>query len=221
MPNILLIGFTTEGPSDKRFFESIIERTFNNLLNESPSEIDIFSPIYLIPQKKVGFTEKIMASAREAAENGVMVLCVHTDADAESDETVFKNKMDPAFLEVLAEVEGAFCKNLCAIVPVFMTEAWLLADKKLFKEEILSEKSDQELGIQHHPESYNDPKRVINEAIRVAQEDIPKKSRGFDISDIYQPLGQQIPLEKLAYLDSYKKFAASAKNALIKLNYLH
>jgi hypothetical protein len=111
MPNILLIGYTAEGPTDKRFFEPIIERTFNKLLNESPADIDIFRPIYLTPIKKAGFTEKIIASAKEAAENGVMVLCVHTDADAKSDEAAFQNKIEPAFSGVHLE-EGACCKIL-------------------------------------------------------------------------------------------------------------
>lgn len=221
MPNILMLGYTTEGTTDKRFFDSIIERTFQNLLYQSPTEIEIFKPVYLTPPRNTGFIEKVIHAAREATEIGAMILCVHTDADADNDKSAFEEKIHPAFERVFNLEDELLCKNLCAVVPVYMTEAWMLADKELFKQEIYTEKTDQDLGIDHYPETYNNPKKVIMDAIRIAQQDMPKKSAGFDISDLYQPLGQQIPLLKLGYLESYKKFVEAARNALIQMNYLH
>ena len=223
MPNILLLGYTAEGSTDKRFFEPIIERTFNHILIDSNIEIDVYRPMFLSKKSTGGFNESLTTTAIEAADNGIMILCVHCDADAAADKETFINKINPAFSTIknYSNPSTSICKNLCAIVPVYMTESWMLADKELFKDAILSDKSNEELGIQHAPENYNDPKNVINEAIRISQEALPKKSRNFAIADLYQPLGQQISIDKLMHLSSFRKFANAARSALMELHYLH
>ena len=47
MSNILQIAFTTEGNTDKRFLGNIIEKTFESLLYESDTEIEIHSPVHV------------------------------------------------------------------------------------------------------------------------------------------------------------------------------
>lgn len=220
MANILLVGYTGEGTTDERFFEPIIERTFQQLVFESPSQIDVFKPSFIKADKGKGYVEKISFASQNAFTQGAMIFCVHTDADANTDAIAFNSKINPAFEYVKNSTEET-CKNLCAIVPVYMTEAWLLADKELLKEELFTDKANDVLGIEHHPEQYNDPKRVIQEAIDVIHQDLPRKRRSLKISDLYQPLGQKIPLEKLYHLPSYRKFWEAAKSALIQINYLN
>jgi hypothetical protein len=220
MANILLLGFTGEGSTDDRFFEPIIERTFQQLVLESPSQIEVFKPSYIRSDNGKGYVEKISHASKAAFSQGAMIFCVHTDADANTDTIAFDYKINPAFDYVKNSADET-CKNLCAIVPVYMTEAWLLADKELLKEELFTDKTNDVLGIEHHPEQYNDPKRIIQEAINVIHQDLPRKRRSLTISDLYQPLGQKIPLEKLHYLLSYRKFWEAAKSALIQINYLN
>jgi len=150
-----------------------------------------------------------------------MVLCIHTDADEPTDSNAFSYKINPAFTAINNIIDGRLCKNLVAIVPVHMTEAWMLADSELLKAEIGTNKSDNELGLIRSPEEYNNPKEIIEIAIRLARHGLPKRRRGdFGISRIYSPIGQKVKLNKLEGLPSYRKFKAAIRAAYRRMNYL-
>ncbi len=219
--NILIIGFTTEGSTDVRFLGSIIGRTFEDVASECEGYLEIHDVIHL-PVEGNTFSDEVLRAGREAANRGVMVLCVHTDADDDSDAGAYENKIIPAF-EAVAMQDERLCKNLVAIVPVQMTESWMLADKELLKQEIGTTKSDQELGLARRPEIIADPKEAIKNAIRIAFEDTTRRrrNRSLDISKLYLKVGQQLSLEKLALLPSYVKFRDAVREAFVKLNYLH
>ena len=219
--NILIIGFTTEGSTDVRFLESIIRRTFEDVACECEGDIEIYG-VQHIPVERNTFTDEVLRAAQAAENSGVMVLCVHADADDDTDANVVLTKIKPALTLVDQHVEG-LCKNLVAIVPVRMTEAWMLADKELLKQEIGTHKNYQELGLARRPETIADPKEVIKNAIRIAFEDSTRRrrNRSLDISELYLKMGQQLSLEKLALLPSYVKFRDAVREAFVKLNYLH
>jgi len=221
MSNIIIIGFATEGSTDVRFLESVIRRTFEDVAFECNSLPEIHS-VQHISTKKEEFVKEILQAAEEASNIGVMVLCVHTDADDSSDESVYNNKIIPAF-EVVEKTEGIICKNLVAVVPVYMTEAWMLADVDLLKEEIGTNKSLNDLGLNRTAQSISDPKKVIKDAIQIAFADQTqrKRKRSIEISELYLPIGQRIPLRKLEELSSYQKFKDGVREAYRKLNYLH
>jgi hypothetical protein len=219
--NILIIGFTSEGSTDVRFLESIIRRTFEAVACECEGDIQIYDVQHL-PTEGNTFTDEVLRAAQKAENNGVMVLCVHADADDDIDANVQKNKIKPAF-EAVAMQNERLCKNLVAIIPVRMTEAWMLADKELLKQEIGTHKSDSELGLARRAETIADPKAAIENAIRITFEDSTrrKRNRSLDISELYLPMGQKLSLEKLALLPSYVKFRNAVREAFVKLNYLH
>lgn len=219
--NILIIGFTTEGSTDVRFLESIIGRTFQDVASECEGYLEIHDVIH-IPVEGNTFSDEVLRAGQEAADRGVMVLCVHVDADDDSDADVYANKITPAF-EAVAMREEQLCKNLVAIVPVQMTESWMLADKELLKQQIGTSKNDQELGLIRRPETISDPKETIKTAIRIAYEDSTRRrrNRGLAISKLYEPMGRKLSLEKLALLPSYVKFRNGVREAFVKLGYLH
>ena len=102
-----------------------------------------------------------------------------------------------------------------------MIESWVLADKELLKSEIGTKKTDTELGIQRPPESIADPKQVIEDAIRIGRQDLPKKRRkDLVIADLYQIMGSSMPIEKLDALPSFVKFKEGVREAFRVLNYL-
>ena len=86
----------------------------------------------------------------------MMSLAIHTDADDNTCEERMGNKIIPAQKE-LDGLKEDICRVLTPVIPVRMTEAWMLADKQLLKDEIGTTKSDDELGINHDPESMSDP----------------------------------------------------------------
>ncbi|RPI02212.1 MAG: DUF4276 family protein [Calditrichaeota bacterium] len=221
MSKQVIIGFTTEGKTDVQFLESVIQRSFEDVAFECDGEIEVL-PVQYLEKQSGSFIEAVKKYAQQAEEMGIMVLCIHADADAATDINTFKNKIYPAFTAVSQIIAENVCKNLVAIVPIQMTEAWMLSDKELLKAEIGTSKSDAELGIQKSPEVYPDPKQVIEMAIRIARQDLTRRyRRKLTIAELYSLMGQKIALNKLKNLSSYQKFKEAVRDAFKSLNYLH
>ena len=216
----MIIGFTTEGNTDVRFLESIVQRSFESIAFECDGQIEVL-PVQYIEKQTGDFTEVVKLYAQQAAERGIMVLCVHCDADERTDTGTFKHRIEPAFT-VICNTEGrSLCKTLVPIVPVVMTEAWMLCDTELLKAEIGTDKSDVDLGIDRFPEEYNDPKECIQNAIRIGRQGFTKRRRGdLRISELYLPIGQQLSLSRLETLPSYRKFKEAVRYAFKEWNYL-
>lgn len=220
MSNIITIGYTTEGTTDKRFLDSIIKKTFDQIAFECETMIEVYDPVYIPLKKSDNFVDDVCELAVYAFSIGISVLCIHVDADAVDDSDVFARKINPAFFKI-ETCQINVCKNTIAIVPVRMSEAWMLADKEVFKSELQTNLTDETLGINKFPESFADPKAVIREALRIAQENLPQRRPKVTISEIYQPIGQKASILELEKLNSFRKFKEAIRNSFIKLNYLH
>ena len=213
----IIIALATEGSSDHRFLPNIIQRTFERVAFEDQQEIEIFEPICLSQISGENIREKAKKYAIQAVEKGAMVLCFHADADDKTDENAFNERINPAFNAIKSD-KGDLCKNLVAIVPIQMTEAWMLADKELLKKQLCTKKSDSELAIDKHPESFSNPKETIKNAINKAREGIAKRYRNkLKIDDLYSPLATTIELSKLESLSSYKKFEKAVRDIFPQL----
>jgi hypothetical protein len=187
---------------------------------ECRGQIEVL-PVQYIEKETGEFVESAIKSARKADEQGIMVLCVHADADDRTDSNTFNFKINPTVTAIQNLLEESVCKNLVAIVPVQMTEAWMMSDKELLKAEIGTDKSDIELGIDRLPEVYDDPKQAIETAIRIGRQNFPRRRRHkLTISELYAPIGQKIALNTLEDLPSYQKFKEAVRGAFIKFNYL-
>ena len=220
MSNIVTIGYSVEGTTDKRFLNAVIRKTFEDVALQCESEIDVYDPIYFHKPRGKGFTEQIKEVAERAYKDGINILCIHADADDDDDTNTHQTKIKPAF-DTIDALEDQICKNLVAVVPIHMIEAWMLADKELLKKEIGTLKSDDDLTINRAPETIADPKDTIKSALRISQEGLSKRRKHIEIGDLYQPLGQKLSIERLQSLSSYNKFRTSVEDAFKKLNYLH
>ena len=118
------------------------------------------------------------------------------------------------------EQENDSCsKILVNLIPVHMTEAWILADKRLLKQQIGTTLSDTELNLNKAPESISNPKQAIENAIRIARQNIVKRRRrNLGIGELYAPLGQLINIDQLMDLKSYRQFWDNVINSLKQLN---
>jgi len=218
----LFIGIATEGPTDKRFLKSIIQRTFEDIAwNECIENIDIYT--YLLKTEKIGlsFPEYVVQASHDGiCQYGITTLAIHTDADRDNYHERWNNKIEPA-QKALDEKGEDYCKLLTPVIPVRMIEAWMLADKALLKSEIGTTKSDGDLGISRNPEAIANPKHVIEEAIRIATEHLPKRRQKLSISDLYAIIGDTISITELAKLDSYRKFQDVVRTTYRALKYMH
>lgn len=216
----VFIGFTTEGTTDVLFLQKIVERTFEEIAYECYGDVEPFVKYLKIDKTDLSFDDYILKASRQGVDEiGMMILCVHSDADDASNDNTVNYKIIPAQTRLANEPGGDICKVLVALIPVQMMESWMLADKELLKREIGTTKSDAELQIDRFPESISDPKSVIEGAIRIARQEITKRRRKkLTIDDIYLPVGQKISIEKLKALPSYLYFQEEVRKAYRKLN---
>jgi hypothetical protein len=80
-PKQIIIALATEGSSDHRFLQNIIQRTFERVALDDKQDIKIFEPICLPQISGENIREKAKKYAIQAVEKGAMVLCFHADAD--------------------------------------------------------------------------------------------------------------------------------------------
>lgn len=224
MSNFILTGLFTEGATDERFLKSVIERTLEDIAYECTGDIETGVEIIRIEKTGLDFVNQVLKASQQGIEEfSIVLLFVHTDADDRTDERALETKILPVE-EVLLEAESnVFCQNIVAVIPVYMTESWMMADRELLKSEIGIDKTNVELGIHRNPEELTDPKNKIEEIIRISKENLPKRRRnkGLDISDLYQIIGQKIELSELEKLNSYNKFKQSLIEKLRQLNFYH
>jgi hypothetical protein len=220
MSRVLIIGLMTEGTTDVRFLKSVVTRTFENLLFACTDTVEIYDIQHILPEGD-NFSDKVVNAAIKAEENGISVLCVHSDADDRTDDHAIEFRFEPAFKKI-GQSTVDLCKFIIPVIPVQMTESWMLADISLLKEEIMSEKTDYDLGLSRAPELISDPKQTIKDAINIAQQEIAKRRKRYElsISDIYLPIGQKINLSRLETLESYIKFKNGVQSFLKFSGYL-
>jgi len=224
MTKLIFAGLFTEGSTDIRFLESIVRKTLEDVAFECQGQIETEVKTIEINKTGLGFVEQVlMASKKGIDDYGIMFICVHTDSDDDTDKIVMESKINPAIKRLNERNESEYCKILVSVIPVYMTEAWMLADKELLKSEIGTELSNFDLGIHPMVESIPNPKETIINAIRIVQRDLTrrKRNRGLDISELYQIIGQKLELSQLENLESYRKFKDSLKSAFKELGFLH
>lgn len=213
MSQMITIGYIVEGSTDVRFLENIIRRTFEDVALSCEREVEIYSVTWIKTSKGMSFVDQIQKAIKDADEFGIGFVCVHCDADNENEAHVIEHKINPA-LEACKDFSIEKNIKLLPLIPVYMTEAWMLADKSVFKDEISTQLADHDLGIDRPPETYNNPKEIIKEAIRLAQAGLPRRRQKLNISDLYSPLGQKISLLSLKQLPSYQNFFEKISNLL-------
>lgn len=221
MAQQIFIGFIVEGTTDSRFLESVVKRTFDDIAFECTCEIETFLQLIDVDKSGLSFIEFVEKASRIGFEEySIMVLCVHSDADDKTDAATYRDRIIPAKEYLCKRDQKRYCTLLAPLVPVRMMESWMLADKELLKREIGTNKTDNDLGIDKKPETYQDPKEIINNAIRIAQMDLSKRRRKLSIGELYQTIGQKVSLVELDKLDSYRKFKAEVRDTYRALNYL-
>ena len=216
----VFIGFTTEGTTDVRFLEKIIERSFEEIAYECQGDVEPVIWPLVVDKNNLSFREYALKAAQQGVDEiGMTVLCIHSDADDATNQNVLVNKFVPAQDLINTQDDNSTCKILVPVIPVRMMEAWMLADTDLLRKEIGTTKTDNELKVNKAPETIADPKATVEEAIRIArQEKTKRKRKELKIGDLYLPIGQKISIDKLVKLPSYRQFQDDIRQAYRKLH---
>jgi hypothetical protein len=222
MAKQLMIGFISEGSTDVTFLPNIIEKAFMAYALEATQSISI-DRIEEISISKTGkaFVALMLEASQKAVEQGFNVLCIHVDADARDRGNVWKHKFEPFFEKLAEQSRRDHCHDIIPIIPVQMTEAWMLADKETLKEQMKAKKrNDTDLKIEKFPEDYADPKEQLKEAIRIAQSGKTKRQRSsLSIQELYEILPGLISLDELRKLPSFVQFEEDIRQTLWRMGY--
>lgn len=215
-------GYFVEGSTDARFLDGVLRKSLLDIAYDCTSQIDVELFLIEIDKQGLGFVEQVAQAANQGWNTyGIDFLFVHTDADDRTRDTIFENKINPAITSLMAKPGEDYCKKVVPVIPVYMTEAWMLADKELLKEEIGTELSDNELRIDRAPESIANPKETIEMAIRIARESRTKRRRNdLKIGELYSPIGAKVGLENLKKLPSFHQFIVELKQVFVGLGLL-
>ncbi|MDX2303190.1 MAG: DUF4276 family protein [Microscillaceae bacterium] len=222
MSRLIFASLFTEGATDVKFLESVVKKTLDEVAFYCKGDKETELKVINIRKSGLDFVEQVLEASKKGLEEyGIMILCVHADADNYNPENTYKYKIKPAQEALFEKDDKEYCKILVAVVPIQEMEAWMLADKELLKRQLNTDKPDFELGIGQNPEEITQPKERIEEAIRITRQNLPKRRRrDLTISDLYLPIGQELEIDKLSQLPSFQKFRESLEDAFRMLNLL-
>lgn len=213
MPNVLILGYSGEGKTDRRFLGPIIQRTFEELLLKAEGLIDCLEPEWL----GVAKSKEIATTAANAGANKLMLYCAHVDEDRKGYAETFRLQLEPA-LSILKRGADPYPP----IIPVFPkeeTESWMLADTDTLRRTLNTEMTDADLRLYGSPENYTDPKKKLSEVIRIVNAE-PSRYTPIELSELYAPIGADCSLETLRRLASFQRFEEAARAGLVEIGYL-
>jgi hypothetical protein len=220
----LVTALYAEGRTDERFLPVVLQRTMVDLLGRgSKGVVEVLQPILLNPDTKASRAEDILAVARKAA--GYHLLFIHADADQATRANALELRIQPGVSLVKARQTAGdeVCRDLVPVIPVQMVEAWLLADPDALRGIIGTTMSPFELGMPLRPQEIEgeaQPKERLAEIMRIAYALRPRRRRKIDVRDLYQPLAEQISIERLHRLPAFQEFVTDVSRALTTLGFI-
>ncbi len=194
----LVMAMVVEGSTDARFLDVIAERTALQILGKRSHTIVEVLPIQRLRPTGENLAQRILDAARSAY--GYHLLLVHADADASTRDAAWNKRIQPGFALIHSALERneTVCNRYMAVIPVQMTEAWMLADSAALLAVIGTNESLASLGLRHSPgqiESIADPKAHINGALETVRQSLPRSRRKYiHLSSLYEPLARRIDL---------------------------
>jgi hypothetical protein len=196
--SVLAVAFYGEGNTDYVFLKRIIQRTLEKML----PHIEIL-PLTDIHANGETQQDKMLAAAREAHGYGLLVF--HLDADAPDTKRARAERFDPAYAYTVQHRDEVI-REIVPVIPVRITEAWMLVDFDAFREITRTKASQQDAkfpGKPHEVESVQNPKSVIQQAVNQAA---TSRRKRILLKDIYAPLAEQIDLAELEKVPAYRSF---------------
>jgi hypothetical protein len=137
MSRLFYAGLFTEGTTDIRFLEGVVKRTLTEVAFECVGDIEIALHIITVQKTGLNFTEQVKCAAHMGVSSLASAFYVSIRTlTTSTDQTVLQSKFTPAHFIMNEVDEREYCKIITPIIPVHMTEAWMLADTDLLRKEI-------------------------------------------------------------------------------------
>lgn len=220
----LVMALYAEGPTDEHFLPIIAQRTAVQILGQRGRGgiVDVLDPMCISAYQGNTRAERILHAAKQT--HGYHLLIVHADANQATPQAAFQERIQPGLDLVKRESPHTVCRELVPIIPVKMTEAWMLADADTLISVIGTLAPRQSLGIPTRPrqvEAIMDPKQQLS---HVLQQALASRTRRYrrrrHIGELYEPLARQMSLQRLEQVPAYQQFVDNLSQALTRLNFV-
>lgn len=217
---VLLLALYAEGPSDREFLPPIIQRTSETILARCALGVVEVLDVIVIPKKRGNLDQCILQASTDAKD--YHALCIHSDADRLSYTGARMQRFEPG-QRLVQQSPGSVCHHLIPIIPVHMTEAWMLADIHALQS-VLGTRLDAH--ALHLPmriaaiENISGPKDTLHEIVRTINTTRSQRRQVVNLPSKYEPLARQINLNKLFELPSYREFVTELAQALETLHFV-
>ncbi len=215
----LILALYTEGNSDIRFLNGIVQRTAAALIAQhGDTNADVQIPLQLKRPPRCGSaTDCIVQVARQV--EGYHALIIHADSDQCTRDETLQQRLQPGMQQVAS---AAIDIHIVPLIAVRMIEAWMLADHEVLLQLIGTHQDADQLHLPRgsRVEDVRDPKtelqRVITDAFRQRSKRAQKLAPR--VSDLYEPLGQQASLDRLRQLPAFRQFESDLTDVLRRVH---
>jgi len=220
----VILALYAEGSTDGGFLPQIIRRTTRVILSQHDRpdiEVPLPDSQWGKPAKIAKRVECILHAARKTA--GYHALIIHSDGDDRGYEQTMAELFQPGKEHVLAaSTHENVCVDLVPLIPVRMTEAWMLADPDALCTVLGKKLEARALGMPTKArlvEKELTPKKTLDLVIQMAY---PHQSRDWKRfkAKLYRELGSEIDLKRLNDLPSYQQFVEDMTTTLQTLNFI-
>lgn len=208
----LQYGFYGEGVRDYGFLSPIVQRTLEKLLPYN--DVQGINLDYI---KHEG-TEKDRIIRIAEHTKGLEFVIYHLDADGPNEDAAFKDRFEPGY-KAIAGNPDRYNLNIVPIIPVRMTDAWIIADFELFRAVVGTDLSRKDLGFKSKPrevESILNPKQVFEGAVSAVKK---RRRKKIPLNQIYEDIALQMDLGLLQKVPAYQKFLSRLNDKLEDLHY--
>lgn len=194
----LIFGFFGEGPTDERYFPTLLTEYLDQAYALRGIEVEIASPIIMLSTQRA-FLDQMREIEQEYS--GLPLFFIHMDADSRDARSVLARKWHP-WLEECQEP-----RRWIPIIPVKMLESWLLADSQVLSQTfVLPVSQIQRITGGANPENISDPKSTLEEIKRAGKQRRP--------SGREETIAQRTRLSELEKLPSFQAFARDVEERL-------
>jgi hypothetical protein len=219
------LALYAEGSTDGIFLPEIIERTTKNILSQRsspPTQVRLPYSKWNKPVDIVKRDQCLLYIARETAIYDALI--IHSDGDHRGYEQTLSELFQPGKKLVLEakDRDEDICADLVPLIPVRMTEAWMLADPDALCSVLSKKVETRALGIPTKAklvEKELKPKKTLDHIIQALY---PQQSRDWKRLKVklYEELGSEISLKRLSEVPSYQQFMEDMTATLRTLNFI-
>lgn len=217
MARSLTLALVVEGHSDAAALPALVRRLLTKAAQEFEDPPMLVDEVQvLIDQDKAAEPLATRIGRRLRDEQGWNLAVLHADADDRTPDQARRERVDPVRRAI--EPDLGSNQRLVGLIPVRMTEAWLLCDPDAFRVALGSTLSDEALGIPAEPEAVLAPKAALRAAIDRARGG-RRARRSLAGPDYTARIAEELDLDRLLRLRSARSFRDEAQAALVDLGF--